>query len=423
MIVRRGALVRLLASVSSYFPIVALTILFGVSAARAQTSGLVAAYSFNEGSGTTVADSSGNNNTGTITGATWTTAGKFGSALVFNGTSARVTVNDAPSLRLTGGMTLEAWVKPSAVTTAWRDVIYKGNDNYYLEATSNSASRAPAAGGTIGTTYGTTALATNTWAHLAVTYDRVAIRLYVNGTQVSSLARTTALATSANPLQIGGDSIYGQYFQGTIDEVRVYNRALSQAEIQTDMNSAVGGAPPPDTTAPTVSITTPTSSASYTTATSPLTVGGTAADNVGVTQVSWSNSAGGSGIASGTTTWSVASITLQPGTNVVTITARDAANNTGTGTLTVTYTAPDTTAPTVSITTPTSSASYSTNATPLTLGGTAADNVGVTQVSWSNSAGGSGIASGTTTWSATGITGARSLHRSVSMASWIEKAA
>jgi hypothetical protein len=45
------------------------------------------------------------------------------------------------------------------------------------------------------------------------------------------------MATSSNPLQIGGDSLFGQYFRGSIDEVRVYNRALSATEIQTDMNT------------------------------------------------------------------------------------------------------------------------------------------------------------------------------------------
>src|SRR2546423_14346715 len=63
------------------------------------------------------------------------------------------------------------------------------------------------------------------------------MRLYVNGVQVASRAQTGAIATSTNPLQIGGDSIYGQYFVGRIDEVRVYNRALSAAEIQSDMNT------------------------------------------------------------------------------------------------------------------------------------------------------------------------------------------
>ena len=56
---------------------------------RTAPATLVAAYAFNEGTGTTVNDSSGNGNNGTITNATWTTSGKYGDALVFNGTNAR----------------------------------------------------------------------------------------------------------------------------------------------------------------------------------------------------------------------------------------------------------------------------------------------------------------------------------------------
>jgi hypothetical protein len=75
--------------------------------------GLVAAYSFNEGLGTSAADASGNGNAGAIGTATWISTGKFGNALSFNGTNARVTVNDSPSLDLTTAMTLEAWVFPT----------------------------------------------------------------------------------------------------------------------------------------------------------------------------------------------------------------------------------------------------------------------------------------------------------------------
>jgi uncharacterized repeat protein (TIGR01451 family) len=215
------------------------------------TPGLVAAYSFDEGNGANVADASGTGNTGAIGTAAWTTQGKFGGALSFNGSNARVTVNDAASLHLTTGMTLEAWVFPTAASTSWKDLIYKGNDNYYLSASSCCQGR-PAGGGIFSGSYaevfGTSNLGLNTWTHLATTYDGATLRLYVNGTQVSSTARTGTLATSTNPLTIGGDPIYGQHFAGTIDEVRVYNAALTQAQISTDMATAIGGGspPPPD---------------------------------------------------------------------------------------------------------------------------------------------------------------------------------
>src|SRR5215207_5554145 len=80
--------------------------------ARAQVSNLRAAYSFDEGSGGTVSDGSGNNNTGTLNGASWIPQGKFGGALSFDGVNDFVLVNDASSLDVTTAMTLEAWVYP-----------------------------------------------------------------------------------------------------------------------------------------------------------------------------------------------------------------------------------------------------------------------------------------------------------------------
>ena len=111
---------------------------------------------------------------------------------------------------------------------------------------------------------------------------------------------------------------------------------------------------PPDTIPPTATITSPTTSGTYTAISGSVDIGGTASDIVGVTQVTWLNDRGGSGTASGTTSWSVSGIALQSGDNVITVTARDAANNTGTDILTVTYT-PDTISPTATITSPTTS--------------------------------------------------------------------
>jgi hypothetical protein len=166
-----------------------------------------------------------------------------------------------------------------------------------------------------------------------------------------------------------------------------------------------GTTPPPptgDTTAPTVTISTPTTSATTSTTSTPVTVGGSASDNVGVTQVLWSNAAtGGTGVASGTTSWS-ASIALASGSNAITVTAKDAAGNQATDTITVTYTPPsgDTTPPAITITSPSSTGSYEATSEPVTVGGTASDNASVATVTWSNAAtGDTGTASGTTSWS------------------------
>ncbi|HEU4693836.1 MAG TPA: Ig-like domain-containing protein [Vicinamibacterales bacterium] len=160
---------------------------------------------------------------------------------------------------------------------------------------------------------------------------------------------------------------------------------------------------PPDTTVPTITIMGPTTSSSYSTASSVVTIGGNSSDNMGVTAVTWTNNRGGSGFSSGTTSWSVPSVPLQGGSNVITVTAQDAAGNKGTDVLTVNYTAPDTTVPTIAITGPTSSPTSTTTSSTLTMSGTAADNVGVTQVAWSNNRGGSGTATGTGSWSVPAI--------------------
>src|SRR5690242_18266546 len=86
---------------------------------------LVAAYGFEEGTGATTGDSSGNGLAGTLSNAAWTTAGKFGRALSFNGTSAWVTVADNALLHLATGMTVEAWVRPAAASTDWSAAVIK----------------------------------------------------------------------------------------------------------------------------------------------------------------------------------------------------------------------------------------------------------------------------------------------------------
>ena len=159
----------------------------------------------------------------------------------------------------------------------------------------------------------------------------------------------------------------------------------------------------PDATAPTVSILSPASSGNYQTDQATLAVSGSAQDDSGVAEVRWVSSAGQSGTASGTTDWSVSRIALQEGTNTISVTAVDAAGNAGTATLTVTYTAPNTTNPEVAITSPVTTDSYTSQTASISLAGTAGDDRGIAQIAWSTSNGDSGIAVGTTNWSVSGI--------------------
>jgi hypothetical protein len=210
-------------------------------------TGLVAAYGFDEGSGTTITDKSGTGNNGTAANTTWSAAGKFGSALSFNGTNSMVTVPDASSLDLTGAMTLEAWVKP-AVTggNTWRTVALKENTSYYAYSLyANTGTNVPSgnvfAAGSDRDVRGTAGLAVNTWTHLAATFDGTVLALYVNGTQVATLLGAAPIVTTTGALRIGGNNIWPEWFKGQIDEVRIYNRALSAADIAADMARAVSG--------------------------------------------------------------------------------------------------------------------------------------------------------------------------------------
>ena len=131
------------------------------------------------------------------------------------------------------------------------------------------------------------------------------------------------------------------FISGTPTTVGTYNvtvtaRDESLSSVQTFTWSIVA----PDGMAPSVTITNPTSASSYSTTSSTITVGGSASDNVGVSQVTWVNNRGGSGTASGRTSWSVSTIGLVGGSNVITVTARDAAGNQTSDTLTVNYSAP-----------------------------------------------------------------------------------
>jgi chitodextrinase len=313
-------------------------------------TGLVAAYSFDEGSGTTVADLSGNGNNGTVANTNWTTTGKYGNALSFNGTNAWVTVPDSASLDITR-MTLEAWVNPTALGSAWRTVIFKetsGNNTTY-DLYANRNTQVPNAQVNIGgerNVNGTAQIPLNTWTHLAATYDGANLTLYVNGTQVGTLALTGNIVLSTGVLRIGGNTAFPEWFQGQIDEIRVYNKALTQAEIQTDMNKSVGI---PDTTPPSAPTNFAKTSA---TATSISTSWTAATDNVAVASYNMYDGATKVG-TSPTTSYTFTGLGCGTSHNLAVETVDTSGNVSATkATLTASTNACDTTPPTVSITAP-----------------------------------------------------------------------
>jgi len=155
-------------------------------------------------------------------------------------------------------MTLEAWVKPTLTTNVFQTVMLKeqpGNLAYALYgATGNSRPDTEAIiGGSPRTLVGTNTLTTGSWSYLTATYDGSTLRLFVNGAQIAQQAASGSILTSTGALRIGGNAIWGEWFNGWIDEARVYSRALSSAEIQNDMFTSVT----PDTTPPALAAKSP----------------------------------------------------------------------------------------------------------------------------------------------------------------------
>jgi hypothetical protein len=206
-----------------------------------------------------VNDLSGNGNTGTIAGATWTTTAKYGKALSFNGSGSYVDAGNNASLQMTGNMTWSAWVNAAANPPDDGMIVSKSDSTsgWQLKTSPDTGQRTfgsavTASGGTRVQRYSSTVASLNTWYHVAGVYNAAAktLDIYVNGIlsdgALSAAVPGSQVNSGAN-VNIGRRS-GGFYFNGIIDEVRIYNRALSQSEIQSDMNTPLGSGgsnPPP----------------------------------------------------------------------------------------------------------------------------------------------------------------------------------
>ena len=205
------------------------------------TRGLVAYWSFDEGSGQTAYDASGNGNNGTLTNGPKWTKGKSGSALQFDGTDDYVEVSDDESLDITDAITIEAWVKAESANfgTDWIRSIIKKDYAYILriEEGTNKLSFHVWTNNTADSQCEVSlSWTTGEWYHVVGTYDGSYQRIYRNSQVVQTKELTGTIDTSTKNFLIGGITTGAEQLHGLIDEVRIYNRALSEEEIRYHYN-------------------------------------------------------------------------------------------------------------------------------------------------------------------------------------------
>lgn len=195
-------------------------------------------WTADENTGTTAADSSGNSNIGTLTsGAGWG-VGQSGSAVSLDGANDYVQVGAASSLVMTSAASFSAWIYP---TGAGSDATYGGTilvkeGEYVIARYPNGTIQWGFANSNPGWNFVNTGYvaALNQWTHIAVTYDNGTVKTYANGTLVHTFNGSGSIGdaiTSQNDFRIGGRQVISHHFQGRIDEVRVYNRALTPSEV------------------------------------------------------------------------------------------------------------------------------------------------------------------------------------------------
>ena len=301
-------------------------------------------WKFDEIMGKSAFDSSGNGNNGTISGATWT-AGKIGNALSFDGINGYVKAGNKANLNINGNqITIEAWVYPKSlsesyivskfngdtVTSGYNLLITQSNIYFRLGDGKTRYQFAPSHG-----------MSTNTWYHIVALYDGKSMKIYKNGLALpGSTSFSGNISRNSNNVTIGQRVGNSYRWNGFIDEVKIYNRALSAAEVLADYKGVLS-----DTILPTITISSPVNSQTFTTPS--ITVRGSANDNIAVSKVEVKLNSGTFQVASGTGNWSMP-LTLVSGSNTITARATDTSNNIKEASISVTYTSPDTTPPAIS---------------------------------------------------------------------------
>jgi RHS repeat-associated protein len=212
------------------------------------TAGLAGYWKFDENSGTTTADSSGNNNPGTLTsGATWAT-GQNGAATSFDGADDYVQMGAPSSLVMTNATTLSAWIYPTGPGSmvTYGGIILCKEGEYEITRATDGTIQWAFANTNPGWNWINTGAVTplNQWTHIAVTYDNGVIKTYLNGTLAHTYSGSGSIGdvlTAQNDFRVGGRQAVSQNFQGRVDEARAYNRALSAGEVATLQTATPAG--------------------------------------------------------------------------------------------------------------------------------------------------------------------------------------
>lgn len=207
----------------------------------------VGEWKMDEKSGTVAHDTSGNGNDGTIYNSTWT-QGKFGSGLNFAGTSDNyVEAANTAALSLSSVGTVEAWFKANSFTcdgSSWCEIVSKCDDNidsngYILLTGGGTLCTELANGSNHQEVCGDTDLSTGRWYHGAITWDSTTVKIYVDGKldNGSGTAQTIVPVSNVTTLRIGRSPTWNSgYWNGQIDQVRVYNYVRTPAQIAWDYN-------------------------------------------------------------------------------------------------------------------------------------------------------------------------------------------
>ena len=210
---------------------------------------LLAEWKFEEGSGVTVSDTSGNGNTGILENSPNWVNGKVGKALEFDGTNRYFVILDTSALSPTNAITLEAWINSDEITLDVNNRKIIEKDKYALGASSEAYFRVDIGGQLKILACPWSINNIGVWHHLVGTYDSVtgAQILYQNGVVIASTTISGLIDKSSSYFHIGWQGETTGRFDGIIDEVRVYDNALTASEV---LARYLNGNPNQDTTAP-----------------------------------------------------------------------------------------------------------------------------------------------------------------------------